>query len=249
MVGAGGGFLLTPVMLLLYRDDPPELITRISLTIVFLNGVVGSIVYGRQKRIDYRTALLLAPTVIPGAIVGALATRGIDRDRFALLFGIFLLLEAFLLTRLKERIRQRRGRRGEVVRELRDSEGSLFRYSYKPLIALTVGFGAGFLSSLFGIGGGIIQVPSFVFLLNFPMHIAVATSQFMLTLTGLAGASTHFGAGDLSEGWRRTGLLAVGVLIGSPVGARLAKRLPSDRLRQMLSLILAVVGLSVIALR
>jgi uncharacterized membrane protein YfcA len=55
LVGAGGGFILTPVLLLVYPKSTPALITAISLIVVFFNAGSGSVAYARQKRIDYRS--------------------------------------------------------------------------------------------------------------------------------------------------------------------------------------------------
>jgi uncharacterized membrane protein YfcA len=55
LIGAGGGFVLMPILLLLYPDDRPELLTSISLAVVFFNTLSGSEAYAMMKRIDYRT--------------------------------------------------------------------------------------------------------------------------------------------------------------------------------------------------
>jgi uncharacterized membrane protein YfcA len=57
LIGAGGGFVLMPLLLLLYRDESPEIITSISLAVVFFNALSGSLAYARMKRIDYKSGL------------------------------------------------------------------------------------------------------------------------------------------------------------------------------------------------
>lgn len=79
IVGSGGGFILTPVLLLLYPHDKPTTIMAISLTAVFFNAASGSAAYAHQRRIDYRSALAFASAGLPGSIAGALlvgAVRG-----------------------------------------------------------------------------------------------------------------------------------------------------------------------------
>jgi len=61
LIGAGGGFLLAPVLLLAYPDESPEIITSISLAVVFLNALSGSVAYARMRRIDYRSGLTRLP--------------------------------------------------------------------------------------------------------------------------------------------------------------------------------------------
>jgi uncharacterized membrane protein YfcA len=52
LVGAGGGFILTPVLLVVYPELTPAQITSISLLVVFFNALSGSVAYARLKRID-----------------------------------------------------------------------------------------------------------------------------------------------------------------------------------------------------
>ena len=60
LVGAGGGFVLVPALLLIYPDQPPSSVTSISLAVVFVNASSGSAAYARLKRIDYFTGLMFA---------------------------------------------------------------------------------------------------------------------------------------------------------------------------------------------
>ena len=55
LIGAGGGFVLVPMLILLYPQESPEVITSISLAVVFFNALSGSLAYMRLKRVDYRS--------------------------------------------------------------------------------------------------------------------------------------------------------------------------------------------------
>ncbi|MFN8556405.1 MAG: sulfite exporter TauE/SafE family protein [Dehalococcoidia bacterium] len=167
------------VLLFLYPGDPPRVLTSISLAVAFANAVSGGIAYARQRRIDYRTGLVFACATIPSAILGAYAVRFIPRALFNALFGALLLqLAALLFARPAPKPVTTEPRPGETLREVRDRYGILYRWSFSmpPGVAFSVFIG--FLSSLLGIGGGIIHVPVMVLLLGFPVHIATATSQF-----------------------------------------------------------------------
>jgi uncharacterized membrane protein YfcA len=65
LVGAGGGFILTPVLLLVYPHSTPELITGISLVVVFFNATSGTAAYARQRRVDYRSGIIFAACTLP----------------------------------------------------------------------------------------------------------------------------------------------------------------------------------------
>ena len=142
LIGAGGGFLLVPILLLLYPDDSVETITTISLTVVFLNALSGSIAYARLGRIDYRTGLIFALAGAPGAMIGAVATGLLPRGFFDALFGVVLVVLAiYLLVR------------GRVT------EGHAKPDQVNLRVGAGLSFGVGFLSSILGIGGGVIHVP------------------------------------------------------------------------------------------
>jgi len=243
MIGAGGGFVLVPVLLLLYPGDPPELVTSISLAVVFFNALSGTTAYIRQRRVDYLAANAFALATVPGALAGAFAVSLFARRLFDGVFALVLLLAAaFLLLGPSGRVVQRRYRRGEVTRRITDALGDTYVYSYSLPLGVVLSLMVGFLSSLLGIGGGIIHVPAMVQLLRFPAHVATATSHYVLTVTALTGTLVHVLAGDLEGGYARTGALAAGVLIGAQVGARLSLRLGSLVIVRLLALALAAVA-------
>ncbi len=245
LIGAGGGFLLVPVLLLLYPRETPETITSISLAVVFFNALSGSIAYGRLKRIEYRSGLIFSAATIPGAILGALATAFISRQFFDSIFGLLLItLSVFLAIKPG-------GRQKELQscppnhREctLTESDGTVHRFSYNQALGIAVSLAVGFVSSLLGIGGGIIHVPVLVHLLNFPVHIATATSHFVLANMALTGTLTHIATGAFTHGVRRTLLLSLGVLLGSQLGARLSGKMQGTWIIRGLAIALAAVGI------
>ena len=72
-----------------------------------------------------------------------------------------------------------------TVRELVDADGARYRYAYNPVVGIVLSIFVGFISSLLGVGGGFIHVPALSRLLNFPVHIATATSHFVLAVMAL----------------------------------------------------------------
>jgi uncharacterized protein len=66
LIGAGGGFILTPILLLLYPHDSAQTLTAISLAAVFFNAASGTTAYARQRRIDYRNGVVFALATLPG---------------------------------------------------------------------------------------------------------------------------------------------------------------------------------------
>jgi uncharacterized membrane protein YfcA len=236
MIGAGGGFVLVPMLLLLYPDDPPELVTSISLAVVFFNALSGTAAYVHQRRVDFLAANAFAVATIPGAVAGALVVGYLPRSVFDVVFAILLLaVSTFLILRPTAHVRQRTHRRGEVSRMLTDRNGDTYAYSYNVITGAMLSVGVGFLSSLLGIGGGIIHVPLMVQVLLFPAHIATATSHYVLMVSALVGTLVHLASGDLEGGYAETAALAVGVLVGAQVGARLSVRVRGTSLIRLLA--------------
>jgi uncharacterized membrane protein YfcA len=244
MIGAGGGFVLVPLLLLLYPGRPPEDVTSISLAVVFVNAASGTFAYVRQRRVDYLAANCFAVATMPGAIAGALVTSYLPRQLFDGIFGLLLIsVSALLAIRPVTPVATRRDRRGEVERLLTDKAGDTFFYSYNLRLGIALSVLVGFLSSLLGIGGGVIHVPIMVLLLNFPAHIATATSHYVLAVSALTGTAVHIATGDLGGSLRETACLSIGVLAGAQIGARLSSRVRQDAIIRLLGLALAAVGL------
>jgi hypothetical protein len=246
LVGAGGGFLLVPLLLLLYPTTPPATITSISLAVVFFNAVSGSFAYARLHRIDYRTGLAFASATVPGAVLGALVVGRVTRGLFDALFGILLLLlAALIMLRPGPQIAAAAVLRpGMTRREFSDAAGTRYEYAFRMWQGILISVGAGFVSSLLGIGGGIIQVPAMVLVLHFPPHIATATSNFILAIMAFSGTVVHLVNHDLApgSGLYRALFLAAGVIPGAQVGARLSQRLQGTLITRLLAIALAVVG-------
>ena len=246
IIGAGGGFILLPLLLLVYPHDNPESISSVSLAVVFFNALSGTIAYARLKRVDYGSGVLLATATIPGAILGALTTSLIPRRPFDLLVGIILIaISIFLVARP---VLERGGPRGRLrmSRRMIDPDGTVESWSYNPVLAVVLSVVIGFVSSLLGIGGGFIHVPVMVNLLNFPVHIAAATSHFTLTVMTFVGSAVHVITGTLAGAAGRVVPLAVGVAIGAQVGARIAQRMHGAWIIRSLVLALVFVGLRLI---
>jgi uncharacterized membrane protein YfcA len=246
LIGAGGGFVLTPLLLLLYRGLEPEVVTAISLGVVTVNALSGSIAYARQRRIDYQAGLMFALSTLPGAFGGAVLTSVVPRDTFEMAFGVLLLsVSAWLLAPRRNTVLTAPPPKRYIRRLLTDAEGDTYRYSFDPYLGVALGLLIGLVSSLFGVGGGIIYVPAMILLMRFPGHIATATSTFALTFTAGAGALVHLLAGHYDDVVGEEASLAVGVLVGAQLGALLSMRLARRQqvMTRLLSAALLLVGL------
>lgn len=250
LIGAGGGFVLVPALLLLYPDESPEIITSISLAVVFFNALSGSWAYARMKRIDYKSGLLFAVATIPGAILGALSTAYIPRRLFDAVFGLLMIAASIILLLYPSEANEARGnrRRSYLTRSLVEKDGTVHAFSYNPRVGVGLSFFVGYISSFLGIGGGSVHMLILVRLLNFPVHIATATSHFILAITALTATVVHIVTGSFSHGVHRTLNLAVGVLLGAQVGAQLSNHVQDRWIIRGLAIALGFIGARILVM-
>lgn len=231
LIGAGGGWMIVPWLLFGYHFSPQEAVGT-SLAVVFLNAFSGSLAYIRQRRVLYKMGLAFAVATIPGALIGARLVQFLDSKWFVMLFGLLLLAVAGFL---------HRGRDLSILRPAhQDASGDGLEALRSPYmrIGIAISFLVGVLSSLFGIGGGIIHVPFLIVMLGIPVHTATATSHFVLAITSLVGTMAF-----LHQGQVRVAIgvsLGIGVLLGAQVGAVLSMRMRSEPIRRILAFALAV---------
>jgi uncharacterized protein len=224
MVGLGGGFILVPLMRLFFNMPPAEA-AGTSLVLVTANSGAGAFTYLLQKRVHVRLGLLFAAGGLPGSILGAILVQHISARAFDWAFCVFLLVVAGdMVFNATHRIQ---ARNEELVSKRKPM-------SYRMAVGL--GFLVGLVSSAFGIGGGVVVVPSLLYLSNLPAHSISATSHFVLILTSPTGLVVHGLQHDIDV--RDVIPLVAGGLCGGPIGARLSLRLKSQQLLMLVGLAL-----------
>ncbi len=257
LVGAGGGFIMVPIFLFFIPGITPAEAAGTSLSVVFFNALSGTASYIRQGRVDFRTGTIFAIATIPGAIIGAYLSNLFSNRPFYIVFGFFLIaIAVFLNIRPDPRkavalAEPETGTtapdelpRGWVARSITDRSGEAFDYQFNMVGGIVLSFFVGFLSSILGIGGGIIHVPAMVFLFNFPAHIATATSHYVLVISALVGSLSHLAAGDIR--WVPMIGMSIGVIPGAQIGARISRRLHGQWIIRGLALALALVGIRLV---
>lgn len=250
LVGAGGGFVLMPVLLLMFPQQDPETLTSISLAVVFFNAASGSLAYSRMKKIDYRSGLVFSLAAVPGAIAGSYSVKYINRDIFNIIFGLILVgVSVYLYFRNARAVVSRSAPGHYTKRYIIDSENNEYAYAFEHKTGIIISVLVGFVSSLLGIGGGIIHVPAMVNMLNFPVHIATATSHFILAIMAFAGTLTHIFDGSYTwDSASKTLYLGIGVIAGAQLGAKLSKKMKANFIIKALAIALCIVGVRIFLL-
>ena len=121
------------------------------------------------------------------------------------------------------------------------------RVNWRGCLPKAVGSGlaVGFLTGLFGVGGGFLIIPALVVLLGLPMTVAIGTSLVIIVVNSAAGFLAHAGDADLD--YQVAGAFTVAAVVGSLAAAKVARRLPADRLRHWFAYLVFVVAAFVAA--
>jgi len=243
IVGLGGGFIAVPLLRLAFGTLPAAA-AGASLVMVVANAVSGSIAYTRQKRADVPTAVLVGIGGLPGSIAGALLVRHAPATGFDALYGALLLVFFGYILRRRTRPNTTRVATFAGMRErtLVDAYGERFTFGFHPPTAIAIGIVLGFMSSFFGIGGGVIFFAAFISIFGMPAHIISATSTLAILLTSPAGVAAHALQGDID--WHAAIPLAVGGTLGGQIGPQIARRLSSRALVTTLAFAIFLAGLA-----
>ena len=225
LVGAGGGFLVVPALLWV-TGATPAVAAGTSLVVVLFNACSGTFAYARRGLVDWKTALLFAAATVPGGLLGPRLLSHLSERAFQAGFGSLLILVAGILA-FRPSSPPGEGRLKLGRRE----------YAGGFLLSLCVGF----LSSMSGIGGGVIHVPVLIYALGFPTHLAVATSHATLAISAGVGVAEHARLGHVL--WPKALAMGAGALVGAQLGARLSEKLKAPLLIRALGLAIGLVGL------
>jgi uncharacterized membrane protein YfcA len=225
MIGLGGGFIVVPV--LTFFGFSPTLAASDSLFAAFANSVASTVSYSRQKRIVYSLGIKLALISIPGTILGAYISDQVSPTMFKLLFGLVLVASCIYIY---------------MRRKMESREYNLSKQIM--LLAVGASFFAGIISSLFGIGGGVVFVPLMVIAIGLSMKLAAPTSQFILMFASASGMIVHSLLGH--PNYYEAGMLSIGSFIGGVVGSKLSTRINETKLRLFVTIMIGAAAIKLI---
>jgi uncharacterized membrane protein YfcA len=189
--------------------------------------------------------MVLEVATVAGSLLGGLTAHLFAEATLQRLFGIVAIFSALsVLARVNRRnvVRDPAGATGALGGRFYEAESAgVVTYRVKRLpVALVASFAAGNVSSLLGIGGGIIKVPALNAFCGIPLRAAAATSAFMIGVTATGGAIIYFGRGDLPSLTAAPAVL--GVLAGSWIGLHAVHRVPARWLKILLVVVLLAVA-------
>ncbi|MDX2277793.1 MAG: sulfite exporter TauE/SafE family protein [Hyphomonadaceae bacterium] len=251
LVGVGGGFIMTPALILLGIPSPVAVATGASQ--IAATSFSGMISLARRKSVDWRMGLLLSIGGVAGSVSGvSLFHRLLEIGQLDLIISLcyivlLALIGALMLTESIAVINKRpnpsraifsrsaRGISHQLPFRMRFPRSGLYISVIPPLV---LGFFIGALAAIMGVGGGFILAPAMIYLLRMPTNVVIGTSLFqILVVTAfivlLQASMTHTVDLVLSA------ILMLGGVIGAQLGARLGARLRGEQIRAILGAILA----------
>ena len=251
LTGLGGGVLIIPLLTVGFGLDIRVAIGASIVSIIATSsGAAAS--YVRDHLTNVRIGMVLELATTLGGLTGAFVTGYLPGSALFVLFGVILLASAIPTVRkLGEEIP-----RGVVsdapARALRlaasypdRSLGMEIPYEVKGVPAgLSMMYVAGVFSGLLGIGAGALKVLAMDTAMRLPMKVSTATSNFMIGVTAAASAGVYFWRGDVVPVVAAP--VALGVLLGSLVGAQLLLRFPNVIVRLIFIPVLAAVGIEML---
>ena len=248
LLGIGGGIIIVPVLTLVFHVDIRFAIAASLISIVATSsGAAASFL--RDHLTNLRLAVLLEVGTVTGAIVGFLISSSIQPSRLFLLFGIFLLFSAFMMLRKREESLSTTdhawSKSLKLASDFPNDSGGRTHYlvDHVPL-GLALMFVAGVMSALLGIGSGILKVLAMDGAMKLPMKVSSATSNFMIGVTATASAGAYLLRGNVRP--EIAAPVAVGIIIGSWIGARWMLRIPASHIRKIFIVVLSIVSIQMI---
>ncbi len=226
LLGGGGSILAVPA--LVYGvGQPLSVAVPTSLLVVGISSVTA--VLPRLRQVQWRLAAIFGATGAVAAFAGTAVNRLLDPSVVLLGFAVVMVVAALRMLRSSD----------DVGGSCALPGGGVNWRSCLPKAAAS-GVVVGFLTGLFGVGGGFLIIPALTLLLGLPMVTATATSLVIIVINSAAGFTAHLGDADLDL--TTAAAFTAAAMVGSVAAGRLAHRLPSRRLRQWFAYLVLVVA-------
>jgi len=256
MFGIGGGFLTTP--LLIFYGIPPAIAVASSATQITGSSVSGALAYWRRGQVDVKMGMVLVAGGMFGSVIGSFLFRWLQSlGQIDVAIGIIYVLflggvgGLMLKDSLGLLLRQSRGEPPErnarrhhplvasLPMRMRFPRSGVYISPFAPFL---VGALVGVLTVIMGIGGGFIMVPAMLYFLGMAAGVVVGTSLFQIVFVTAIATLLHASQSQ-SVDILLAVLLLLGGVVGAQFGARAAQRLPAERLRLGLALLVLAVAI------
>lgn len=254
VMGVGGGVFIVPFLTLVFHIPIKYAIAVSLVSIIATSSSVAS-VNVEKGLANVRLGTILEIPMAAGSIISTLIMMKMNSSILQLLFGFMILPVAgsmYLKSQKEKKKKKILGQNQEdnkndpkSVRYFDHSEGREIAYSVKKIkTAFAFSFLGGAMSGLFGLGGGIVQVPVMNIICKVPMKAATATSNFMIGLSACASVIILFKEGYVLN--ELAVFMVIGVVIGGILGMKFLNKTKNHTLQAIFSFLLMIVSFKMI---
>jgi uncharacterized membrane protein YfcA len=250
MLGVGGGFIIVPILTTV-MGLPIQFAIGSSLVSIVINACTATSVYIRKHMTNLKLGFLLSCTLVPGAVAGAFLAAKLSSPILTVIFGALMIYVAYLMMPKKHK---KPALTMAPIHEKSHAphawlDGCYFdpavdeEISYRvhrPVTGMVTGFFGGVISSLLGVGGGIINVPVMNQLMKVPVKATIATSSLLLCFTTMTGSLIYAFNGYVVP--FIVAPLIISVYVGARLGAAFAHRARSNALMVIFTVFLLVMA-------
>jgi uncharacterized membrane protein YfcA len=229
LLGGGGSILMVPMLVYVAKLDPKQAIAT-SLVVVCATSFAAMLSHARKGYVCWKTGATFGVSGIAGAYLGGRAAVWIPGGLLLLLFALVMLITVFAMLK---------GRKNDTTESQRNQPVCPLHIPV-PAIMLD-GLLIGSLTGLIGAGGGFVVVPALALLGNLPMHAAVGTSLFVITLTSLSALAGYTNHVAIDPAFAAA-ITAVAIA-GSLAGGLLSQRCNGNTLRKLFGVCVLAVAL------
>lgn len=216
----------------------------------------GAATYGMDGAVNLPAAAIMAAAATVTAGFGARFTARLNGPRLQQVLGLFMLtmapmvsLKPYLITMAKNGEQEDDGGGNSAAYADTHEQKSFMekqteaasKMQLHEVVAYgTIGLATGFVSGLFGIGGGSIMTPSLALLTSLSQHAVIGTSLASMVIPSVAGAQAHYQMGNIVT--KAVVPILVGTASGAYLGSRFGLSLPEEQLRWFFGALMLVLG-------
>ena len=251
LLGLGGGFILVPALTLFFGVNI-RLAIGTSIVAVIATSSGAAVAYLRDHVANMRVGMFLELATTSGAVSGALLGSVLVPRALYVIFGLALVQSGVAVARRKS-VEHRPPQPPDALADRLRLHGSYpdaargrvvdYRVA-RTKLGLGLMYGAGALSGLLGVGSGVLKVPAMDLAMGLPIKVSSATSNFMIGVTAAASAGVYFDRDDIDP--LLAAPIAVGVLLGALLGARLLPGADPRRLRILFAVVVLAVAVDML---
>ena len=222
LLGGGGSILTVPVLVYL-ADIPAKSAIITSLIVVGSTSIIATLYHSSKQRVCWKTGMIFGSAGMVGAFLGGRLTIYVPDALLLILLGLVMLLASFSMIFGKKA--------ATTDEDASNIESTSFCPAELPIIAILLdGFFLGIITGLVGVGGGFLLVPALTHLATLPVHAAIGTSLFIISLQSAAALMGH--ANHLNVDLQLTAIITAMAILGSFIGAKFAAYLPASILKR-----------------